>query len=131
MLGRLARWLRALGFDTAYDPEIDDAMLVRRAWEEGRWILTCDRRLPIEWRVRGCVVLEAELPELSAPLLRRACSALRGLGAWGTKFSGAGGDGSVIALFPSASAVTDAAVTLERELGVVATALHLPGPRAE
>lgn len=62
MLGRLARWLRALGFDTAYDPEIDDAMLVRRAWEEGRWILTCDRRLPIEWRVRGCVVLEAELP---------------------------------------------------------------------
>jgi uncharacterized protein with PIN domain len=62
MLGRLARWLRALGFDTAYDPEIDDATLVRRAWEEGRWILTCDRRLSSEWRVRGCVVLQAEAP---------------------------------------------------------------------
>lgn len=62
MLGRLARWLRALGFDTAYDAEIDDATLVRRAWEEGRWILTCDRRLPAEWRVRGCVVLQAEDP---------------------------------------------------------------------
>ena len=60
MLGRLARWLRVLGFDTAYDPDIDDGALVRRAWEEGRWILTCDRRLPLEWRVRGCVVLQAE-----------------------------------------------------------------------
>jgi uncharacterized protein with PIN domain len=62
MLGRLARWLRALGFDTAYDPEITDADLVRRAWEENRWILTCDRRLPEEWRVSGCLLLRSEEP---------------------------------------------------------------------
>jgi uncharacterized protein with PIN domain len=62
MLGRLARWLRALGFDTAYDAGIADADLVRRAWEEGRWILTCDRRLMEEWRVSGCLVLQEEEP---------------------------------------------------------------------
>lgn len=62
MLGRLARWLRALGFDTAYDADIADADLVRRAWEEGRWILTCDRRLQEEWRVGGCLVLHEQEP---------------------------------------------------------------------
>ncbi len=62
MLGRLARWLRALGFDTAFDAGITDTDLVRRAWEEERWILTCDRRLQEEWRVSGCLVLRGEEP---------------------------------------------------------------------
>ena len=39
------------------------------------------------------------LPALAAPQLVRACSDLRRWGAHGAKFSGAGGDGSVIALF--------------------------------
>ena len=30
MLGRLARWLRTLGYDTEYDDAIDDAVLVAR-----------------------------------------------------------------------------------------------------
>ncbi len=60
MLGGLARWLRILGYDTACDPGIADAELVRRAAAEGRWILTRDRRLPEEWRVAGCLVLEGE-----------------------------------------------------------------------
>lgn len=60
MLGRLARWLRTLGYDTAYDDGIEDADLVRRAIGEGRYILTRDRRLPEEWRVEGCLVLGAE-----------------------------------------------------------------------
>jgi mevalonate kinase len=75
-------------------------------------------------------VLEAALPELSAPMLRRACSALLGLGALGAKFSGAGGDGSVIALFRSAEDASDAATVLEDEFGVVATVLHLAKSRA-
>ena len=62
MLGRLARWLRALGYDTAYDDAIEDAALVRRAVEEGRTILTRDRKLPREWRVAGVLVLESERP---------------------------------------------------------------------
>ncbi|MBM4391720.1 MAG: hypothetical protein FJ090_11405 [Deltaproteobacteria bacterium] len=43
--------------------------------------------------------LAACLPELRAPGLHRAVRALRAAGALGAKFSGAGGDGSVIGLF--------------------------------
>ncbi|MHC4128147.1 MAG: Mut7-C RNAse domain-containing protein [Planctomycetota bacterium] len=62
MLGRLARWLRILGIDTAYEAHIDDGDLVRRAVGQRRIILTRDRRLPDEWRVSGIHVLEAEAP---------------------------------------------------------------------
>ncbi|MHC4429729.1 MAG: Mut7-C RNAse domain-containing protein [Planctomycetota bacterium] len=51
MLGRLARWLRLLGFDTAWEADIDDTDLVRRAAEERRIVLTRDRILVREWRV--------------------------------------------------------------------------------
>lgn len=45
MLEGLARWLRLLGFDTAFEPGIPDARLIRRAVEENRVILTQDRSL--------------------------------------------------------------------------------------
>lgn len=45
MLGALARWLRVLGVDTAYDPGLDDPELVERALAEDRTLLTRDRRL--------------------------------------------------------------------------------------
>ena len=45
MLGRLARWLRFLGFDTLYYPDIPDSDLVRIAREQNRYILTRDSRL--------------------------------------------------------------------------------------
>ncbi|MFL1484098.1 Mut7-C RNAse domain-containing protein [Marinobacter sp. LN3S78] len=45
MLGRLARWLRALGFDTTYSPDIDDHDLVALANCEQRILLTRDRHL--------------------------------------------------------------------------------------
>lgn len=62
MLGRLARWLRALGYDVAYDSALDDGALVRLAFEERRTLLTRDRRLCEEWRIRGCVVVDARRP---------------------------------------------------------------------
>jgi uncharacterized protein with PIN domain len=62
MLGRLARWLRLLGFDVEYEAHIADGELVRRAVEEGRTILTRDRALPVEWRVSNVFVVAAELP---------------------------------------------------------------------
>lgn len=62
MLGRLARWLRILGFDVAFRPHIGDAELVRGALEEDRVILTRDRALPREWRVSGVYVVAAEKP---------------------------------------------------------------------
>ena len=42
MLGRLARWLRLLGFDTLYFPDIRDSDLLKIALREERRILTRD-----------------------------------------------------------------------------------------
>jgi len=45
MLGRLARWLRVLGFDVLYFPRIEDDSLLRAARREGRVLLTRDTGL--------------------------------------------------------------------------------------
>ncbi|MBI5179825.1 MAG: Mut7-C RNAse domain-containing protein [Nitrospirae bacterium] len=45
MLGKLAIWLRVLGYDTLYFKEIDDASLLRMAKEEDRILLTRDTSL--------------------------------------------------------------------------------------
>lgn len=42
MLGRLARWLRLLGFDTLYYPDISDSNLLKIARQQERFILTRD-----------------------------------------------------------------------------------------
>lgn len=44
-VGRLARWLRALGYDATYHARIEDAELVRQAAAEDRVLLTRDRDL--------------------------------------------------------------------------------------
>lgn len=62
MLGRLARWLRTLGYDTAFERGIRDRALVRRARREERAILTRDTGLAAEWCLGPCLVLEAEEP---------------------------------------------------------------------
>jgi len=48
-----------------------------------------------------------------APRLIRTCDGLRKQGAVGAKFSGAGGDGSVIALFPDARSADEALIWLQ------------------
>ncbi len=45
MLGRLARWLRLLGWDVLYDPSLDDRELARLAAREDRVLLSRDRGL--------------------------------------------------------------------------------------
>jgi len=59
MLGRLAKWLRLLGYDTAYFPDLDDNELVRLARAQGRVLLTRDRELT---RRRGlnCLLVESD-----------------------------------------------------------------------
>src|SRR5437879_12352467 len=44
-VGRLARWLRALGYDASYHARIDDSELVREAAAESRVLLTRARDL--------------------------------------------------------------------------------------
>jgi uncharacterized protein with PIN domain len=45
MLGKLARWLRILGFDTASDPSMTDDAIILRIRDEGRILLTKDSTL--------------------------------------------------------------------------------------
>ena len=58
MLGRLAKWLRVLGYDVAYDRRISDEALLERARSEGRVLLTRDTRL-VKRRLAGEHVLIA------------------------------------------------------------------------
>src|SRR3990170_1884649 len=60
MLGRLARWLRLLGFDCAYDVATTDEGIARLAMSEGRTLLTRDRCLPEEWWIPDVYVVCAE-----------------------------------------------------------------------
>ncbi len=53
MLGKLARWMRTIGFDVEYEKDIDDSRLVERAMEEGRIILTRDTLLIRRRVIRG------------------------------------------------------------------------------
>jgi uncharacterized protein with PIN domain len=46
MLGSLARWLRTLGYDAAYDAAAGDRELLARAARERRTLLTRDTRIP-------------------------------------------------------------------------------------
>ena len=62
MLGRLARWLRVLGFDTVYDPSVDDPALVRLADAEGRILLTRDRHLLRELHPRRAIEITSDTP---------------------------------------------------------------------
>lgn len=53
MLGRLARWLRILGYDTAYEKVITDERLIERMVREDRVLLTRDRHLAQRKILRG------------------------------------------------------------------------------
>lgn len=53
MLGRLARWLRILGYDTAYEKVISDEALIDQALRENRRVLTRDGYLAQRKVLRG------------------------------------------------------------------------------
>jgi uncharacterized protein with PIN domain len=63
MLGRLARWLRSLGYDTLYDTTWDDAALARLARAEGRLLLTRDRQLAGRRGLRSLLILSDYVEE--------------------------------------------------------------------
>lgn len=44
-LGKLAKWLRTLGYDTLFSPDIEDTELVSKALKEDRVILSRDQQL--------------------------------------------------------------------------------------
>ena len=61
MLGKLAKWLRLLGFDTAYLRDAEDSELMRIALQEDRILLTRDGPLAKHKMVRDrSVFIESE-----------------------------------------------------------------------
>lgn len=60
MVGRLATWLRLLGYDTAYLPAADDHELARVARAEDRVLLTRDVELTRRRGIRF-VLIESEI----------------------------------------------------------------------
>lgn len=56
MLGTLAKWLRILGYDTLFDPSLNDHQLVRLARAENRVLLTRDRELAGRRGVRTLLI---------------------------------------------------------------------------
>lgn len=42
-VGRLAKWLRVMGYDALFIPDVDDAELLRIGKEQGRTVVTRDR----------------------------------------------------------------------------------------
>lgn len=66
-VGKLARWLRMMGYDSTFFTGDDDTDLVRQALSEGRVVLTRDsgimlRRVVKSGRLKA-VLIESEVPE--------------------------------------------------------------------
>jgi len=62
-LGKLAKWLRILGYDTLYDRGDADQSFLRRAAEDGRIALTRKRNLVALARPGSLVVVKADRVE--------------------------------------------------------------------
>src|ERR1043166_3557444 len=62
MLGGLARWLRAAGYDVSWQADIADCDLVRLARREGRTLLTSDTGI-----FRRGVIRDGEVSALFVP----------------------------------------------------------------
>lgn len=63
MLGRLAKWLRILGYDCRYDRTAEDDEIVRLAEAEDRVILTRDVRLTERRRARRFLLIDSVDPD--------------------------------------------------------------------
>jgi uncharacterized protein with PIN domain len=73
MLGGLARWLRAAGYDTLLAQDESDRELLARAAAEGRHFLTCDRTVREHKAARGVALVlpQTKLDDIAELLGRR------------------------------------------------------------
>ena len=57
MLGRLAKWLRILGYDTLHLQEVSDDVILRRTLRDRRILLTRDRELAGRAPAHSCLLI--------------------------------------------------------------------------
>jgi len=69
-LGRLAKWLRILGFDTEYFKEANISSLVIQALRENRVIITRNHRLPRSAGLKIVLIKEEKLKEQLREVLK-------------------------------------------------------------
>jgi len=62
MLGKLAKWLKILGFDTEYHRAISDHDLIERSLADDRILLTRDRDLAKRKKLKRFILIESEVP---------------------------------------------------------------------
>lgn len=62
MLGKLAKWLRLLGYDTSYIKTKDDGILVIISQKEDRFLLTRDKEL--SKRTENACYIESDDPDM-------------------------------------------------------------------
>jgi hypothetical protein len=71
MLGKLAKWLRILGFDSIYARRMEDRELITLAFREKRILLTRDRRLSRNWIVKTVLVRSEFVEEQLCEVIKR------------------------------------------------------------
>ena len=81
-VGKLARWLRMMGYDSLFFDGAEDSQMVRQALAEGRMILTRDTEV-MKRRVIGsgrlkAVLIESEEPERQMRQLLNSLDLLEG-----------------------------------------------------
>jgi uncharacterized protein with PIN domain len=72
MLGGLARWLRAAGYDASWRVDIDDGDLIRQSQSEGRIVLSSDTDISLYTVIRDWVVPSLFIPRNQSPLQQLA-----------------------------------------------------------
>ncbi len=70
MLGRLARWMRFLGYDVLYMRDIEDRELVRVARAENRIVLTRDRSLVERFHVQHLLISSENIEEQLVQIMK-------------------------------------------------------------
>lgn len=60
MLGKLAKWLRMLGYDTVYNTPTSDSSLVSQAFREQRVIITRDTRLVARKYITRYILIKSD-----------------------------------------------------------------------
>jgi uncharacterized protein len=70
MLGSLARWLRIMGYDAAYEKGLNDTAMLEKARQESRTLLTRDKQLAARAGKQGLLVrsdvLEEQIAEVAS-----------------------------------------------------------------
>lgn len=70
MLGKLAKWLRIIGYDTKYAKGMDDEKIIEIALKEDRIVLTRDKMLSRK-AVKGFYIEEKELEKQIEKVIKK------------------------------------------------------------